>query len=96
MKLLYASEAVRDLERLREFIAEKNPAAAQRISGELLKGIQNLKQFPQLGVEVPRAPDPKRVRDLVVDRYVVRYLALDAAIYILRIWHHKEDRPLGR
>lgn len=96
MKLLYASEAIGDLERLREFIAEKNPAAAQRISRELLKGIQNLKQFPQLGVGVPRAPDPKRVRDLVIDRYVVRYLVLDAAIYVLRIWHHREDRALGR
>lgn len=96
MKLLYAAEAIQDLERLREFIAEKNPEAAERISLQLLKGIENLKQFPRLGIEVPRAPDPKRVRDLAFDRYIVRYLILDAAIYILRIWHHKEDRPLGR
>ena len=96
MKLIYAPESIEDLERLREFIAEKNPAAAERISRELLKGIQNLKQFPHLGVEVPKAPDPRRVRDLVVDRYVVRYLVMDTAIYVLRIWHHKEDWPSGR
>lgn len=93
MRLHYSREAIHDLERLREFIAETNPAAAARIARELLEGIQGLKRFPRLGREVSRAPDPDRIRDLVLDRYVVRYLIADQALYILRIWHHKEDRP---
>jgi addiction module RelE/StbE family toxin len=92
MKLIYSPEALADLVRLREFIAEKNPAAAQRISIELLNGIEHLKQFPWLGAEVRQAPDPKTIRDLVVDRYVVRYLVTEKTIFILRIWHHREDR----
>ena len=32
MKLIYSAEAVQDLVRLRQFIAEKNPAAATRIA----------------------------------------------------------------
>lgn len=93
MKLVYSPEALGDLVRLREFIAEKNPAAAQRISIALLNGIEPLKQFPRLGVEVRQAPDPKTIRDLVVDRYVVRYLVTEKTIFILRVWHHREDRP---
>lgn len=95
MKLVYAPEAIHDLERLRDFIAEKNPAAAERIAQDLFQGIQNLKKFPRLGLKVARAPNPELVRDLVIDRYVVRYLVTDTAVYILRIWHHKEDRPSG-
>ncbi|HYX26608.1 MAG TPA: type II toxin-antitoxin system RelE/ParE family toxin [Thermoanaerobaculia bacterium] len=93
MKLVYSPESLADLVRLREFIAEKNPAAAQRISGELLNRIEYLKQFPWLGTEVRQAPDPKAIRDFVVDRYVVRYLVAEKTIFILRVWHHREDRP---
>ena len=92
MTLHYAREAIQDLERLRAFIAEKNPAAAARISRQLLEGIQNLKRFPQLGREVSKAPDPALIRDLILDRYVVRYLIAGDVLYILRIWHQKENR----
>jgi plasmid stabilization system protein ParE len=61
----------------------------------LLKGIQLLKNFPGLGKEVQRAPEPDRIRDLVVDRYVVRYLVGEDTIYVLRIWHHREHRSGG-
>ncbi|QIL88345.1 hypothetical protein GNX18_00070 [Microbulbifer sp. SH-1] len=40
MILQYSPESIADLTRLREFIAEKNPIAAQRIAGELLEGIK--------------------------------------------------------
>ncbi|MFY9821451.1 MAG: type II toxin-antitoxin system RelE/ParE family toxin [Thermoanaerobaculia bacterium] len=93
MRLIYSPEALADLVRLREFIAEKNPAAAQRISKELLDRIEYLKQFPLLGTQVKQAPDPKAIRDFFADRYVVRYLVTEKTIFILRIWHHREDRP---
>jgi plasmid stabilization system protein ParE len=93
VKLIYSPAALADLVRLREFIAAKNPAAAQRISKELLNGIEPLKRFPWLGTEVRQAPDPKIIRDLVVDRYIVRYLVAEKTIFILRVWHHREDRP---
>ena len=93
MKLVYSPAALADLVRLREFIAEKNPAAAQRISRELLNKLEHLKQFPLLGTEVRQAMDTKAIRDLVVDRYVVRYLVAEKKMFILRVWHHREDRP---
>ncbi len=92
MKLSYSREAIIDLIRLREFIASKNPDAAQKIAKSIRKGIAQLKTFPYLGVEVELAPDPEMIRDLIIGNYIARYLVLQKHVYILRVWHHKEER----
>ncbi|PCI71748.1 MAG: plasmid stabilization system protein [Piscirickettsiaceae bacterium] len=66
MKLSYSREAISDLIRLREFIATKNPEAAQKIAKSIRQGITQLKSFPYLGIEVELAPDPAMIRDLIV------------------------------
>lgn len=93
MRLGYSLESVEDLVRLRTFIAEKNPSAAARIAERLIVGIEKLKTFPQLGRPVAKAPDPDRIRDLILGDYVIRYLLLEQSVLILRIWHQREDRP---
>lgn len=90
MNILYAPEAIDDLNRLREFISEKNPHAAQRVAGELLEGINKLKTFPKMGIKVKLAPDPSIIRDLFIGSYTVRYLIANEEIHILRLWHGKE------
>ena len=92
MKLSYSREAIDDLIQLREFIATKNPKAAQKIAKTIRKGITQLKTFPYLGVEVEQAPNPEMIRDLIIGNYIVRYLIHAKQIYILRVWHHKEER----
>jgi plasmid stabilization system protein ParE len=82
MSIHYTPESVDDLNRLREFISEKNPYAAQRIAGELLEGINKLMVFPKMGIPVSRAPAPSMVRDLFVASYTVRYLLAGDKIYI--------------
>jgi len=89
MKLQFTHSAQRDLVRLRDFIAEKNPEAAGRVSLRLRRAIGQLVDQPEMGVNVADLPG---VRDLVSGDYVVRYTALEDAIYILRIWHGKEAR----
>ncbi len=90
MRIRYTVEAVSDLERLRAFIAVNNPHAARRIAAELLDGIANLAVFPDMGLPVVRAPDPRLIRDLFVGNYTARYLREENSIVILRIWHGKE------
>ena len=92
MKLIYSKQAVSELVRLREFIARHDPDSAARISASLLDAISTLEAFPKMGHQVPQAPSSLPVRDLVADRYVVRYLLLTQQIVILRIWHHKEQQ----
>ena len=92
MKISYSRESVSDLIRLREFIEIKNPQAAHEIALSLSKGISQLKSFPLLGTEVELAPEPEKIRDLIIGNYIARYLIHSKQIYILRIWHHKEER----
>ncbi|MBE7528106.1 type II toxin-antitoxin system RelE/ParE family toxin [Betaproteobacteria bacterium PRO4] len=91
MRLVYSEEAITDLVRLRQFIAEKDPGAASRIASELIARMEHLCKFPHTGVEVELAPQPGVVRDMVFGNYIVRYAAQMEVIVILRIWHHLEN-----
>ncbi|MGZ8161058.1 MAG: type II toxin-antitoxin system RelE/ParE family toxin [Methylobacter sp.] len=57
--VFYTPEARDDLQRLRVFIAEKNPTAAQKVAADLLAGIAMLKELPYLGRKVAKAPNPE-------------------------------------
>ena len=92
MKIIYSQEAIADLIRLRKFIAIKNPQAAQKVAKSIRKGISQLRTFPYLGIEVEQAPNPEMIHDLIIGNYIARYLIHAKQIYILRVWHHKEER----
>jgi len=91
MKIKYSPESVGDLERVVEFVESKNPYAARRIAIDLQEGVEKLKQYPNTGLPVLKAPDPEVIRDLYINDYTVRYLITEELIYILRVWHHKEN-----
>ena len=92
MKISYSPQSIGDLIRVREFIEIKNPYAAKKMAASISKGIAQLKIFPYLGVEVELAPTPEKIRDLIIGNYIVRYLIHAEQIYVLRVWHHKEER----
>lgn len=91
MKIRYSLESIDDLQRVVEFVEVKNPFAARRIAIDLQEGVEKLKQFPKIGLPVLKASDPELIRDLYISNYTVRYLITDEIIYILRIWHNKEN-----
>jgi plasmid stabilization system protein ParE len=90
MKIQYSPEAIEDLVRLREFIEVKNSYAAKLVAAQILPGIEKLKSFPEIGILVQRSPEPKKIRDLFVSNYTIRYLIGKDSIFILRVWHGKE------
>lgn len=91
IEVKYSPESLADLQRVVEFVEVKNLYAARRIAIDLQEGVSKLKQFPQIGLPVIKAPDPEKIRDLYVNDYTVRYLTTDETIYILRVWHNKEN-----
>ncbi|MFZ0241169.1 MAG: type II toxin-antitoxin system RelE/ParE family toxin [Desulfobacterales bacterium] len=90
MKLVFSRAAVNDLARLREFIARQYPDAAQRIAQRLRGAIQGLVSTPQIGR--PVADLSGEVRELIFGKYVIRYKIKQPQLFILRIWHGKEER----
>jgi plasmid stabilization system protein ParE len=91
VKLRYSPQSIDDLHRVVEFVEVKNPFAARRIAIDLQEGVDKLKQFPKSGLPVLKATDPEQIRDLYISNYTVRYLIAVEIIYILRIWHNKEN-----
>ena len=65
MKLVYSQEAVADLARLRDFIANNDPSAAARIAADLIVRIDGLCAFPEMGRSVSQAPEPDSIRDFI-------------------------------
>jgi plasmid stabilization system protein ParE len=90
VRLVYTDEAIEDLMRLREFIADHNPSAARKIAAELVDKVELLPDFPEMGAPVEVAPIPGSIRDMVFGKCVVRYSVHESAIIILREWHHLE------
>ena len=90
MRLIFSRAAVLDLVRLREFIAKHNPDAAKRVSRRLRGAIKGLVNNPQIGRPVPDLPG--EIRELIFGKYVVRYEVRTNSLYVLRLWHAKEDR----
>ena len=92
-EITWLPEAIEDLHRLRHFLTDKNPNAALRAGQTILDAVNRLSQFPQIGRpmndETPR-------RELVIafgsGAYVLRYLFEDDTVFIVRVWHSKENR----
>ena len=94
MKCAYSLEAVQDLMRVREFVAQHSPSAAARIAFELLARIEQLRAYPEIGhvINQPQANVKASIRDFTFGNYIVRYVRHAEVITILRIWHHYENR----
>lgn len=91
MILRWTTSAERDLVWLHAFLATINPRAAVQVVRQLIAGAEQLIQYPQLGVKLEEFL-PRDVRRMIIGDYELRYELTDEAIYVLRLWHGREDR----
>jgi plasmid stabilization system protein ParE len=92
--ILLSPDAVEDVERLRDFLDQKNPSAARHALASIWMAIDRLLEFPDLGMSTADAD----IRQLVVrfgaSGYIIRYTVIpeEGNILITRIWHGREAR----
>lgn len=90
--MIFAPRAIRDLQRLREFLRPRSADAARRAGEAIRKGVKILGAHPRLGRMVDDLPE--EFREWLIDfgdsGYVVRYRVDEAAVTILSIRHQKE------
>ena len=91
MALKWTTSAERDLIRLHAFLAPVNPRAAVQVIQQLVAGAEQLLTYPQLGTALDEFA-PRDVRRVIVGDYELRYELTETTIYILRLWHSREDR----
>ena len=93
MGVKWTTSAHRDLIRLHDFLAPVNKSAAKKAVKQLVDEAKLLQSHPLLGVELD-AYAPRNVRRLVIGDYEVLYEVTETVLYVLRLWHTREDRTL--
>ena len=91
MVVSWTSKALSDLARLYEFLAPANRTVAARTVQALTAAPLRLAEQPRLGEKLDEF-DPREVRRIQVGHYELRYELRPAALFVLRIWHTREQR----
>lgn len=91
MRVQWASKASTDVVRLHEFLASVNGPAAARIVKSLVAAPSTLIANPRIGERLDEF-EPREVRRLLVGQYEMRYEIVESTIYIMRVWHTREER----
>lgn len=91
MEVKWTRKALADLVRLYEFLAPVNQRAAASTLRSLSSAPARLRTHPRIGEKLDEF-DPREVRRILVGRYEMRYEIRKSVIYVLRLWHTREDR----
>ncbi|MRJ35502.1 type II toxin-antitoxin system RelE/ParE family toxin [Pseudomonas haemolytica] len=91
MELRWTSKALSDLARLYDFLSVVNRQAAARTVQSLSQAPDTLLSNPRIGERIEEF-SPRDVRRLLVGHYEMRYEIQQSTLYILRLWHVREDR----
>ena len=92
MRIEYSTQALRDIQRLGEFLMETNPQAAVETAALIVEAVSLLARHPHIG-----RIRPGELRELVISRgrsgYVALYRVdvLGDRVLMLAIRHQRED-----
>jgi plasmid stabilization system protein ParE len=91
-QVIFAPAAIRDLQRLHDFLRPKSADAAKRAGEAIRQGVEILGAHPRLGRMVDDLPELYRewLIDFGDSGYVLRYRINHDAVMILVIRHQKE------
>ncbi|WP_214512775.1 type II toxin-antitoxin system RelE/ParE family toxin [Pseudomonas brassicacearum] len=91
MELKWTSKALSDIARLYEFLASVSQPAAARTVQQLTAAPTSLLANPRMGERLEEF-EPRGVRRIQVGRYEMRYEIAGSTLFLLRLWHTREDR----
>lgn len=91
VKITWTSKASTDLMRPHEHLRPVAPEAAARVVQQLVRAPDRLLDYPRIGEKLS-AYEPREIRRIIVGNYELRYEIADATIFILRLWHSRENR----
>jgi plasmid stabilization system protein ParE len=91
MELKWTSKGLSDLVRLYEFLAQVNQQSAAVTVVSLTAAPARLLVNPRIGEKLEEF-EPREVRRILVGHYEIRYEIQESTLYVLRLWHTREDR----
>lgn len=91
MALRWTLSAYADLQRIHEFLQPVDPGAATRAVQAVVVRVRRIPRQPRLGERLPGFGD-REVRRVLVRGYEIRYEVSGSDLYVLRIFHTRENR----
>ncbi|MHA4868855.1 type II toxin-antitoxin system RelE/ParE family toxin [Duganella sp. PWIR1] len=89
--LIWHPDALADVARLHQFLAQSSPAAARRGAAAIIETANKIIKNPRLGA--PRAEFREWPAKFGKRAYVLRYFILaNGDVLIIRVWHSREQR----
>lgn len=91
MEIYWTLKARNDLERIWYFALQYSRQHADAVLERLITGCEGLKRHPEIGIHQSRY-EPREVRKVLFDDYEVHYEIKGCDIFIVDLWHTKEER----
>jgi len=91
--VVWLPEALEDVIRLYDFLAERNPEAARRAAVAIKAQARHLEQFPDSGSPMDDGERREVFLAFGAGAYVLRYRRnREGDVVIVRVWHSRETR----
>ena len=94
MKVIWTEQALVRLIEIQDFIAQSNPAAAERLIRRIVERGGGLTKFPEMGRTVPELPGTG-VREMIEGRYRIVYRIRAKSIQVLTVFEGHRQFPTG-
>ena len=89
-RVRYSKQALADLHSIKRYIAERNPAAAERVIASIQHSISNLENHPLMGIREPNGNGRLLFESRY--RYVISYSVSGREVQIRYIFHPRRNR----
>jgi plasmid stabilization system protein ParE len=92
LKVIWTEQALVRLIEIQDFIAQSNPAAAERLIRRIVERGGGLTKFPEMGRTVPELPGTG-VREMIEGRYRIVYRIRAKSIQVLTVFEGHRQFP---
>jgi toxin ParE1/3/4 len=83
-------EAFADLDDIRDYIAQENPDAADRVMAEVFQAIRGLVPFPHQGHQRPDLSS-RPLRFILVREYLIAYAPEEEPLWVVAVMHGRRS-----
>jgi len=93
MKIIWSPLAIDRVSEIAEYIAQDNPAAAEKWIDTIFAKVEQLKSFPESGRILPEV-NTRAIRELNYSNYRIIYRIEEKQLSILTVRHGKQILPV--
>ncbi len=91
-RIVWSPQALRDIESIREYIAQDSHRYAELVVGRIIASVERLRAFPGSGRVVPERGDPE-VREVIVKPFRVVYRQRPGVVEIATVFRASRLPP---